>query len=619
MRAFFFFFIAATVFCPESSGALPSMGKEWFQRLRDPSTRVEALWELEKKGKYPDSRDRFLAGGPIWIFKCPQKAHPEAWLVLRGGEYHRVSEKQWGPDPEVYPRHPEELKRRAAWMETMRERETMGEVWRPGEPWLNSVTGWLFDESGQQLAESFWIGAGVIADFNGDGFLDAFEVSWMSSTGKSEAVDGLRVGPLDHGEPRDRAWYCNFGKEIFRKKRDWKFRVEAEKEGKVALKFCPLDEGVPVVFTEELAKDERRPIYQVEHPQGKFHRVTKEFFKTIEESFKGVGTDDVCDLDMDLHVVGIDEFTHPFKLPDLEGLSPREAALMIARSNQDAVHRSQFDFRSAGEPISLPAAGWLEVTNDHGGWHPKSSSLWWLRDDRAECWKYESQSGEMILSKAVVPREEVRWMMALVGEIDQLRSVARHPLVTEDRKGGASWGDVPTDRVRLRSKGQKIPFRPASFYNWSRMDGRYGRSLAGIFAGMAVRSLPEGETGKQLDWREAGGEWLKGEAFREVPPALLRRFITLCGEKKWSEFRPRFIEVRSLLLAEGESGAAIERLEKIEEELLGWNVEDDLKKKRQNLLREQRDLRQSLVDDPRYELMEALDQALKVFESEAKK
>ena len=422
---------------------LPDLGPEWFARLKSSETRLEALWEWEQKQEYAETRERFLAGGSIWVFKCPQKDHPGAYLVLRDGNFHREREKQFGREPEIFPKHAEEHSRERSWRKEMAKREESGLVWKPGEPWLNSVTGFLIDDSGRQLAPKFWIGAGVIADFEGDGFVDTFQVSRFVMK-EGGVLDGLSIGPLDKSKPRAHLYYCDF--------------------------------------------------------------------------------------------------------------------------------------------------------SDH-----------W-------CWRYGGKLENLQLKKSVVPKVEVRWMMSSVGELDRIRSVPTHPMVPVERRRGSSYGDVPMDKVRMVSGGEvnlKWDFERELGWEWTRMDGSYSRKLAGLFAGMMVRTLRQGEEGEFVDWKQTGAQWLTGDAYKNVPSVLLQGFFDRCGKLEWREFKPQLLSLREKLIAQQNSLPKIERLAEIQRVMPDWMSKCELKKVRLSLLRQERDLKESLVGDPRFELLEALDKTLK--------
>ena len=601
------------VFASRSLADLPNLGPQWFARLQNSETRVEALWEWEQKQEYPKTRERFLAGGPVWFFECPQKAHPGAYLVLRDGDFHREWERQFGREPEIYPKHVEELRREREWRKEMAEREESGLVWKPGEPWLSSATGFLINDSGQQLAPKFWIGAGVIADFEGDGFVDLFDVGRCHLDG-NKVLDGLSIGPLDETKPRTHLYHCNFSNHWMERKRSWRFRIVSEGPAKVGLRFSPRGGGEDVVYSGKSFEGRQKTIHYFGNPKGLSMEEISQFRKSIGK-FKGRGTDDAHELDAESKTPeAVEPMENPFSVPDLAGLSPREAAMAMVKGNQDSVHRKHFDLFPEGKPLALPESGWLEISNDCGGWYPDYVTVWWLKDEVAECWIYGGDMKNLQLKKSVVPKEEVRWMMASVGELDRIRSVPTHPMVRKKRIRGSHFGDVPMDKVRMRSGGEidsRWDFERDLAWEWTRMDGSYSRKLAGLFAGMMVRTLSKGEEEGFVGWKKVGAEWLADDAYENVPPVLLQGFLDRCEKLKWREFKPQLLSLREKLIVQEDSLSKIKRLEEIQRVMPDWMSEGELKKVRFSLLRQERGLKESLVGDPRFELLEALEKALK--------
>ncbi|MGC4014212.1 MAG: hypothetical protein QM755_06785 [Luteolibacter sp.] len=129
----------------------------------------------------------------IRVFPCPQPGHPEAWAVL----YEGNAASEDGITAKQYPPHPQETIRRKDWNEAL-EKDLAPPTWPDGRPWFESVTGFLISPSGKQLGEGF-AKDGVLADFDGDGMLDLFEVESghiKDSKDQESKVDLIGISPL---------------------------------------------------------------------------------------------------------------------------------------------------------------------------------------------------------------------------------------------------------------------------------------------------------------------------------------------------------------------------------------------------------------------------------------
>lgn len=597
----------------------PNMGPAWFDRLVALDTRVEALWELEQTKEFPDDREAFVADGPVWLMPAPQKDMPDAWLILRDEDYERALERRYGRETELFPIHPEEKRREADWMKTMRKREKTGEVWKPGEPWMTSVTGILIDESGRQLAKEFWIGAGCLSDFNGDGFLDRFEVSRYHSTGKSQVIDGLSVGPLDPDKARESLWFCNFSSERFQRRRDWKFRVAPGAGGRTELRFVSMESGQDVAWSTKLSEEATTPVYQVSQSEGREWHATAKFFKTIGESIKGVGVDDVDDLNADLHVAPPEQFNHRFEIPQIEGLSPREAARRIVTNGQSSANQQKFDIVSAGAEVAIPTQGWLEGSSDGGCWQPVSATVWELDGDRSIRWEFGRDEEGDFLERTSVPADRVAWTMAVVADLHRIRSVPKHPMVSLRQKHFGS-STAPASMVRLAIKDpQKLKVVTPAVRLWDlvELSGRYQRDHAAAFATILLDRLGESEepvTRERLDWRKTAKSWFENDRISQLPPILVRRFIQLAGKGEWHEYRDDFRKLKAALNPTNEDADQITRLQKIAELMPEEYLNEETEKKRRTLPREQRALREDLISNLSFELRDDLDWALKQLE-----
>ena len=552
----------------------------------------------------------------MWVIQAPQKNMPEAWLVLRGKEYESSLERRYGREQKFFPPHPEERRRFENTMGEMREREKTGEVWNPGEPWLDSVSGLLIDKSGRQLAGEFWIGAGCLADFDGDGLLDLFQVSRYHSKGKSRVIDGLSVGSLDPAEARDTLWFCNFAKDRFRTNRDWKFRIlEADGEG-VGLRFVSTKSGLEFEFTEELSKDATKPVFQVSEPEGRRYQATANFFETIGEAIGGVGTDDVDDLDADLHVTSPAEFDHRFGIPAVDGLSPRETARLIVSSGQSSVNQENFVIASAGPEVGIPTRGWLEGSSDGGCWLPVSATIWALDGDEASKWDFGRDENGDFLERVKVSADRVAWTMATVAELHQIRSVPRHPLVSlrQNRFGSSN---APASMVRLLigdPPKRKVVTPEVRLWDLVELSGRYHRDHAAAFATVLLDHLSESEepvVRERLDWRQAGKRWFETGQVRGLPPILVRRLVQLAGDGKWQEYRDDFRKLRAEVKQANQEAGRRSPLKEIAELMPEVYLKTETEKDRRTLSREARKLRENLTGNYSFELEDALDSALK--------
>ncbi len=257
--------LAAVLFAFTSTAAtdpaLSDLGAAWFGRLRAPETRTAALREWDaaeraaSKESYREGEDtpEYFAAThqSIRVLRCPQPDRPDAWLVWWCSDYHRSREILDGLLPESYPPSEGEILRRAEAEKLASQRDEAGLVWKPGEPWLESVGAVLTDAGGTILCEYNFLGCGVIADANGDGMLDWIQFSRIHLRDKTGDVanparsperlaDLVSIGPIDPSAPRAAAWLCNQRTEKQSVLREGRFDIRArDSSGGLDLFFVP--------------------------------------------------------------------------------------------------------------------------------------------------------------------------------------------------------------------------------------------------------------------------------------------------------------------------------------------------------------------------------------------
>lgn len=216
---------------------LLTMGAGWFARLKNPNTRVAALYEHQKARNGEDNvpgPEHFAAMNvDVSFFACPQPGKPGAWAIVNTTKWQDQKTLLYRTDEDDYPPHPLETERRAK-----REKEsgvdTAFEPWQPGQPWNESLYGFLVDESGNELDEGYYASPGIIADFNGDGMLDLLEISRLSLKGPKQYANLVSIGPLEHSQPRFLMLYCDFRVDVHAP-RTKSFSVRKNQAGKLEL------------------------------------------------------------------------------------------------------------------------------------------------------------------------------------------------------------------------------------------------------------------------------------------------------------------------------------------------------------------------------------------------
>ena len=320
--------------------AAPTLGAAWFARLRDPQTRMAALYQHERAAAGEDEEiadpEAFAARhhGTL-VFPCPQPRHPGAWAVVSPQVWREGRDLLVGADPQSYPPHPLESERRRAWDAALAKLPPDFKPWQAGQPWFESLSGFLVDASGKEL-ETFYAGPAIIADFDADGMLDLMKIERLHVQRAAKApdayIDCISIGPLASTRPRKAMLYCNLRDESSWAARAWRFTVRANPPAALQLVLVPTANDRQEItyqfrkgrFVASLAKLPQ-DILENTRPGTDECEASAKFLKKHGLAFVGVGGDHPAELDANLpNPVPAGPLT--WSLPDTSALAPRAAA-----------------------------------------------------------------------------------------------------------------------------------------------------------------------------------------------------------------------------------------------------------------------------------------------------
>lgn len=502
-------------------------------------------------------------------------------------------------------------------------REAKGEPWRPDQLWIENGTGFLVDETGKQFSPWFFLGVGVIADLAGNGQLDMLDIDRLSMGGNPEYVDAVAIGPLDTRRPCKLIVYANFRSGQL-EEREWRFELRGGHGESTDLVLVPTGEGSEVVFRSD-GESMRSPgdvpnSVQVDRePKGEAWKAEKTFLATLGHHVEGWGIDEAFELDARLRTNrrASDDNRNPFSVPDdLRSLPPRRAALALVEHNRDNVHRWQFDLTSLGEPVGPPATGWVELQDDGGGWGRPSSTVWWLEMGRATRWKIDD---DRIVSVSEVPRDQVSWAIAVVHELNRVRSLPSLDRISRKPHWQGGGDDYPFQRVRSITTKPK-PETTALDWNmsalWHRIGGFYSREHAGVMAVVLAESFPEVGEGKTVEAGRLAREWLQPDRIGQVPPTLSRAAVIALGEGNAKELsilrklRQEFGKPTADERRYAELTVEIAKLYKNRYKAKDEKQELEAESRRIRLQTELREIRERLLSEPRHALRSEVEKVL---------
>lgn len=611
------------------------MGPEWFSRLQDPQTRIAALYEREKKvtkAKNLDDPDVFAAGHhQTFVFPCPQPGKPDAQAVVTMCCWEASREISCGPEPVSYPPHPLEVQRRRGWDAELSASKAGLQLWKPGQPWLDGVSGFLVNPEGTQVGESFFASPAVIADIDGDGMLDLAGVSRYHLEGKNGAesyADCFQVSSLDGAATPKARFCCNFRNDI-QLARKWRFAVRPAASGTLEIVLVPTTgNAAEVVFrlTAEGLKESTSPLpagilVDRELPPGEWEG-PKKFLKDHGLKFSGTGSDDSRQIDASLPPPSLSLEEAPWDeykwtLPDIAGLPPRAAALAIARHHYHPLTLSHYDLEATEDPVPPAKSGWLEKWYEPG-WGTERVTVWWLHGDKAERWT--EKDGSTFLVEKDDPQEIGR-RIAIAHELDRIRLVPRSPLIPHDEGDGIFASDMDSYRIRAFSDSPepiKTTFDECKPSIWRTIGARYDRELSAVLAYTLTANAPE--TGDSRPIKELAPVWLNPSEIKRTPPALCRAAIRAIGANRWNDLEPLLLSLKASLGEPSAEEKALAELDLRREEL--WKlrrggfpndkkrelaVERDSRKAERDWI----ELNSRLAGDPGFELRKSVEQALK--------
>jgi hypothetical protein len=404
MKRLFGLWLAAVCGCWADEAPIV-MGKDWFAQLRDPKTRVEALYQMKKagleKGEETPDREEFAAGNRrVLVFACPQPGHPDAWAIINPATWEESRANLRGLEPEEYEPHPLELERRAKWEAELANPPADFKPWRPEQAWFETLSGYLVDPSGKELG-GFFASPGILADFNGDGMLDLLEIKRLSievdGNEWDSAMDCISIGPLDGEKTPYASVYANLRKHDHETPRLWRFTVH-DQPGGLRLALVSEDKSrLEISFgfrdgtlTASVDKLPKGVLLDTRPEGGDDYHASVKFLKLHGHKMAGVGSDDGCEVLADFPRKPQEEFSIDsvrFTLPETGGIAPRDAARAMAdHTFNSAVYRTQYELASIGDPAKPATRGWLELWCE-AGWGMDTVDLWWLDGDKAERWQ----------------------------------------------------------------------------------------------------------------------------------------------------------------------------------------------------------------------------------------
>lgn len=607
------------------------MGKDWFAKLRDPKTRVEALYQMEKAGITNgniEDIEEFTAGHRrVLVFPCPQPGHPDAWAIVNPATWTESHANLRGLEAETYEPHPLEIERRGKWDSELAGLPADFKPWRPGQAWFETLSGDLVDPTGRELG-GFFASPGILADFNGDGMLDLLEIQRLSiEVGGNKwdsALDCVSIGPLDGEKTPYASVYANLRKDAHKTPRSWRFAVHGE-PGALRLALVPEDksqqeisfgfrDGTLAATVDKLPKG----ILLDARPEGEDgYHASVNFLKRHGHDMAGVGSDDGCEVLADFAGKPQEEFSFDsvkIALPDTGDAAPRDAARLLAdHAFNSAFYRSQYELASIGDPAKPATRGWLERWCE-AGWGMDTVDLWWLDGDKAERW----QQKDAIFLVSRVSAAELGRRIAVAHEIDRIRTVPVQPFPAVAKHESMGGADFNIFRVRAMSQS---PESITSVFEgcvpplWRWAGPEYDRKLSSLVATLYVSREPD-PNAESKDIRALAPVWLDPERVSTIPPGLVRAAVVCIGDKRWKEMKPLLEKLQTKLGPPTVDEKRLDQINKIENGRFNRSLnlrgrEEWLAERESNSMqRENRDLTVKLTGDIRFELRKPIAEAL---------
>jgi len=603
----------------------PDLGAAWFARLRDPQTRIEALYQHDEaaaeRNERIEDREKFaLTHRGTLVFRCPQPRHPGAWAVVR--VWQNARDLLRGPNPTSYPAHPLEIERRRIWDAATENLAADFKPWQVGQPWFETLSGYLVDASGKQLGEMFFGSPAIIADFDSDGMLDFVEIERLhvKRANKADAlIDCVSIGPLASVLPRKAMMYCNLRDDTSRSSRMWRFTIRRDAHEALQLVLVPTaKDRQEITYQFRKGKlvasvDKPPPGILVDtHPTADDYGPWGNFLERHGLTFHGVGSDPACELDASLPS---QPSTEPLKwsLPDTSSLPPREAAQAMVGHQFDDSFKTYFELASVGEPVPPATQGWLERCEGGGFGGELHTMVWWFVGDSAQQW---TQKDSAFIISDVSPKELGR-QIAIIHELDGVRAVPKthySPECDHCRGGG---DDMWFFRVRSLTN---YPARLATVFDecypslWHSVGLKYDRDLASVVAALYVD--PTQRDGRTQSIRGIAPIWLDVENAAKIPPPLIRAAVRSIGENHWREMKPQLEKFQLSLGPVTQDEQRLAEIDKLEgdffQKRLKLNDRDEWLAEREfhTLARERVALAVKMTGDLRYELREQVRKSL---------
>jgi len=609
------------------------MGPEWFSRLQDPKTRIAALYEREKRvtnPKHLEDPEKFAADHHLtFVFACPQPGKPGAQAVITVRDWEGSRDVACGLEATSYPPHPLEVQRRREWDAELSASKAGLQLWKPGQPWLEGVSGFMVDAEGTEVGEFFFAAPAIIADFDGDGMLDLAGVSryHLEGKGKIESyADCFQLFSLVGGTTPKARFCCNI-RDDMQLPRTWRFTVRPAASGTLEIVLVPATgKAAEVIFrlTAEGLKETTSPLpagvlVDRELPPGDWEG-PKKFLSKHGLKFTGVGSDDVEEIDADVPAPTPSDGWggYEWTLPDIAGLSPQEAALAITRHHFSPTTLRCNDLKTTGNPVPPAKRGWLEKWFDGGGWGRERVTVWWLEGDTARRWVQKDDTTFLVEE---VDSQETGRRIAITHELDRIRLIPKTPFLPHDDGDRVGGDDIPTYRIRALSAAPEpmtTTFGECTPSLWNRVGSRYDRQLSSPLAYSVNAAVPA--TGEPRSIKELAPVWLSPAEIDRTPPALCRAAVRAIGTNRWTDLEPLLLSLKASLGEPSAEEKALADLDRQVDEL--WKVrmggfpnddkaemvaERELRKAR----RDQIDLTARLAGNPGFELRSSLERALR--------
>ena len=554
----------------------PAMGADWFARLRNPQTRMKALYQHERAGaddgREIDDPEKFAADHHrTLVFPCPQPGQPGAWAVIDASDWQAGEDLLCGPETKYYAPHPLEVERRRAWDAAEANLPADFKPWQVGQPWFDSLSGFLVDAAGNQLGAGVFGSPAIIADFDADGMLDLVKIArlHMEDKGKVEPViDCVSIGPLASALPRKVMIYCNYCEDLFTHSRAWRFTVRRDPNAALQLVLVPtakdqheitwqFREGKLVASADKLPEG----ILVYEHPAAGDFEASRVFLKQHGYALEGIGSDGALELDANLparpHGLNRDSYIK-WSLPDTAALPPREAAQAVAARLFDGYYKTQYELASIGEPAPPATQGWLERWCDPG-WADDIVDVWWFVGDAAQQW---TQADSTTFIVADLSAAELGRRIAVTHEIDRIRTVPKTPYAPaydHEQIGGDDHACYRVRALTISPTPLATVFDECTPSLWQAVGSRYDRELASVIATTFVGPTPK--VGKAQAIRDLAPVWLAPDNLTKIPPPLIRAAVRSIGENHWKKLEP---QLKALQIALGPVTKDEQRLAEID-------------------------------------------------------